>query len=94
MCVKYKICALWFPYGYPDGVSLREGVAFLRLLVGIGLAVVDSEVQDLRSALSLLSFPDGRDRNWIKFRVQLSLKCGVSSCVYTYVATSADWLIL
>ena len=69
-------------------------VKALLFSVGIGLAVVDSEVEDLRSALSLLSFPDGRDRNWIKFRVQLSLKCGVSSCVYTYVATSADWLIL
>ena len=50
-----------------DGVSLRvrEGVAFLReeelLLVGDGLAVVDSEVEDPLQALSLLSFPNGRE---------------------------------
>ena len=54
VCVKYEIWALWFPYGYPDGValregvSLREGVAFLRdeelLVVELG---VDEEEDPL-----------------------------------------------
>ena len=48
-------------YGYPDGVALRERVVLLReeelLLVGVGLAVVDAEVEDPL----LLSLPNKRE---------------------------------
>ena len=58
--VKYGLFGS-LSYGYPDGVALRERVAFLReeelLLVGVGLAVVDAEVEDPL----LLSLPNKRE---------------------------------
>ena len=64
-------------YGYPDGVALRERVVLLReeelLLVGVGLAVVDAEVED---PLLLSLFLKGT-KNEIEFRFvsNISLKC-------------------
>ena len=59
-CVKYGLFD-FLSYGYDDGVALRERVAFLReeelLLVGVGLAVVDAEVEDPL----LLSLPNKRE---------------------------------
>ena len=59
-CVKYGLFG-FLSYGYDDGVALRERVAFLReeelLLVGVGLAVVDAEVEDPL----LLSLPNKRE---------------------------------
>ena len=60
VCVKYGLFG-FLSYGYPDGVSLRERVVLLRegelLLVGVGLAVVDAEVEDPL----LLSLPNKRE---------------------------------
>ena len=52
--------------GYHDSVALRESVAFLReeelLRVGVGLAVVDVEVEEDPLLLSLLSFLKGNEK--------------------------------
>ena len=67
MCVRYGLFG-FLSYGYTDGDSLREGVAFLReeeLLLGVvevGLANVNAKVEDLLP-LSLLAIPSRRDRN-------------------------------
>ena len=49
VCVKYGLFG-FLSYGYPNGVAQSEGVAFLReeelVVVGVGLAVVDAEVED------------------------------------------------